>query len=58
MRRSKSRIARPGNAAALAPAIAGLLRFLRTRSMLVFVVYRVALGALLFALLLAGVIQP
>jgi undecaprenyl-diphosphatase len=39
-------------------AIAGLLRFLRTRSTLVFVAYRIALGLLLFALLGAGVLQP
>jgi undecaprenyl-diphosphatase len=39
-------------------AIAGLLRFLRTRSTLVFVVYRVALGLLLFGLLSAGVLEP
>ncbi len=39
-------------------AIAALLRYLRTRTTLVFVVYRLALGALLFALLGAGVLQP
>jgi len=39
-------------------AIAGLLRYLRTRTTLVFVVYRVALGALLLGLLSAGVLQP
>lgn len=39
-------------------AIHGLLRFLRTRSTLVFIVYRVALGALLLGLLSAGVLQP
>lgn len=39
-------------------AIAGLLRFLRTRTTLVFVVYRVALGGLLLALLGAGVLSP
>ncbi len=39
-------------------AIWGLLRFLKTRSTLVFVVYRVALGAALIALLRAGVLQP
>jgi undecaprenyl-diphosphatase len=39
-------------------AIAGLLRFLRTRSTLVFVVYRVALGLALFGLLSAGVLAP
>ncbi len=39
-------------------AIAGLLRFLRTRSTLVFVVYRVLLGAMLLGLLHQGIIQP
>jgi undecaprenyl-diphosphatase len=39
-------------------AIHGLLRYLRTRSTLVFVVYRVALGALLLGLLSAGVLPP
>lgn len=39
-------------------AIEGLLRFLRSRSMLVFVIYRVALGALLFGLLSAGALEP
>ena len=39
-------------------AIAGLLRFLRTRSMMVFIVYRIALGLTLFALLAAGALQP
>lgn len=39
-------------------AIAGLLRFLRTRTNMVFVVYRLALGALLFALLYLGVLHP
>ena len=39
-------------------AIAGLLRFLRTRSMAVFVVYRLVLGVALIALLKAGVLQP
>jgi undecaprenyl-diphosphatase len=39
-------------------AIAGLLRFLRTRSTLVFVVYRVVLGLALFGLLSAGVLTP
>jgi undecaprenyl-diphosphatase len=38
-------------------AIAGLLRFLRTRTTLVFVVYRIALGVLLLALLEAGVLD-
>lgn len=39
-------------------AIAGLLRFLRTRTTLVFVVYRIALGVLLLALLGGGVLEP
>jgi undecaprenyl-diphosphatase len=39
-------------------AIAWLLRYLRTRSTMVFVVYRVALGLLLIGLLQAGVLQP
>ncbi len=39
-------------------AIAGLLRFLRSRTTMVFVVYRVGLGLLLFGLLAAGVLQP
>lgn len=41
-------------------AIAGLLRFLRNRSTMVFVVYRVVLGAVLLGLLSAGVLtdQP
>jgi undecaprenyl-diphosphatase len=39
-------------------AIHGLLRFLRTRSTLVFVAYRVALGLFLLGLLSAGVLQP
>jgi len=39
-------------------AIAGLLRFLRTRSMLVFVGYRLALGLLLIWLLHRGTLQP
>lgn len=39
-------------------AIAGLLSFLRTRSMLVFVIYRIVLGVALIGLLLAGVIDP
>jgi undecaprenyl-diphosphatase len=39
-------------------SIAGLLRFLRTRSTLVFVVYRVALGLLLFGLLWGGMLSP
>jgi undecaprenyl-diphosphatase len=39
-------------------AIAGLLRYLRTRTTLVFVLYRLALGALLFGLLLTGKLNP
>lgn len=39
-------------------SIAWLLRFLRTRSMNVFVGYRLALGFLLFGLLGAGVLEP
>ncbi len=39
-------------------AIWGLLRFLRTRSTLVFVVYRVLLGGALLALVFAGVVPP
>jgi len=39
-------------------AIAGLLRFLRTRTTAVFIVYRLALGLLLFVLLGRGVIRP
>jgi len=39
-------------------AIAGLLRYLRTRTTLVFVLYRVALGTLLLGLLSAGVLKP
>jgi len=39
-------------------AIAGLLSFLRSRSMLVFVVYRIVLGVTLLVLLSAGVLQP
>jgi undecaprenyl-diphosphatase len=39
-------------------AIAGLLRYLRTRTTLVFVGYRLLMGGLLFALLFAGVLQP
>jgi len=38
-------------------AIAFLLRFLQTHSTLVFIVYRIALGALVFALLGAGAIE-
>lgn len=39
-------------------AIFGLLRFLRTRSTLVFVAYRIALGLALLGLLSAGVLSP
>jgi undecaprenyl-diphosphatase len=39
-------------------AIHFLLRFLQTRTTLVFVVYRVALGALLLGLLAGGVLLP
>ena len=39
-------------------AISGLLRFVKTRSMLVFVIYRIVLGVLLLGLLGAGVLQP
>jgi len=39
-------------------AIAWLLNYLRSRTTLVFVVYRVALGLLLLGLLQAGVLQP
>ncbi|WP_224361442.1 undecaprenyl-diphosphate phosphatase [Hyalangium versicolor] len=39
-------------------AIAWLLRYLRTRSTMVFVVYRVALGLALIGLLQAGVLKP
>jgi undecaprenyl-diphosphatase len=39
-------------------AIAWLIRYLRTRSTLIFVVYRVALGVLLIGLLQAGVLKP
>jgi undecaprenyl-diphosphatase len=39
-------------------AIHGLLRFLRTRSTLVFVAYRVVLGLVLLGLLGAGVLSP
>lgn len=38
-------------------AIKGLLQFVKTRSMFVFVVYRLLLGALLLGLLSAGVLQ-
>lgn len=39
-------------------AIGGLLRYLRTRTTLVFVVYRLLLGALLLALLTSGRLRP
>ena len=39
-------------------AIAGLLAYLRSRTMRVFVVYRIALGVLLLALLGAGFLRP
>jgi len=39
-------------------AIAGLLRYLRTRTMAVFVVYRLLLGVALLALLFTGVLGP
>jgi undecaprenyl-diphosphatase len=39
-------------------AIAWLIRYLRTRTTLVFIVYRVALGLVLIGLLRAGVLQP
>jgi undecaprenyl-diphosphatase len=39
-------------------AIGGLLRYLRTRTTAVFIVYRVALGLLLLGLLHAGRLQP
>jgi len=39
-------------------AIAGLLRYLRTRTTAVFVVYRLLLGGALLALLSAGVLHP
>ncbi|MBI3182340.1 MAG: undecaprenyl-diphosphatase UppP [Myxococcales bacterium] len=39
-------------------AIAGLLRFLRTRTTLVFVAYRIALGAALLLLLQSGALSP
>jgi len=38
--------------------ISGLLRFVRSQSMLVFVVYRIVLGVALLGLLYAGVLQP
>lgn len=38
-------------------AISGLLAFVKTRSMFVFVVYRIALGVLLLGMLSAGVLQ-
>ncbi len=39
-------------------AISGMLAFVRSRSMLAFVVYRIVLGGLLIGLLQAGVLQP
>jgi undecaprenyl-diphosphatase len=39
-------------------AIAGLLKFLRTHSTLIFVVYRVLVGVILIALLAAGILHP
>ena len=39
-------------------AIAWLLRFLRTRSMAIFIGYRIALGVLLFGLLASGKLAP
>jgi undecaprenyl-diphosphatase len=39
-------------------AIGGLLRYLRTRTTLVFVVYRLGLGVLLLALLHTGRLRP
>lgn len=39
-------------------AIAGLLRYLRTRTTMVFVVYRLLLGGALLAMLFAGVLSP
>lgn len=39
-------------------AIAGLLRYLRTRTMAVFIGYRLLLGAALLGLLFAGVLKP
>ncbi len=39
-------------------AIGGLLRYLRTRTTLVFVVYRLALGAVLLAMLHSGRLRP
>ena len=39
-------------------AIAGMLRLLRSRSAVVFVVYRIALAALLLVLLSRGVLKP
>jgi undecaprenyl-diphosphatase len=38
-------------------AVWGLLRYLRTRTTMVFIVYRIALGLLLFGLLGAGVLS-
>jgi undecaprenyl-diphosphatase len=39
-------------------AIAWLLRYLRTRSTMIFIVYRVALGLVLIGLLQAGILKP
>ena len=39
-------------------AIYGLLRFLRTRSTLILVVYRIVAGIALLVLLSTGVLQP
>lgn len=39
-------------------AVAGLLRYLRTRSTLPFVLYRIGMGVLLLVLLYAGLIDP
>jgi undecaprenyl-diphosphatase len=39
-------------------AIGGLLKFLRTHTTLVFVVYRISIGALLIGLLGAGILRP
>ena len=39
-------------------AISGLLRFVKTQSMFVFVVYRIVLAAVIYVLLLTGTIQP
>jgi undecaprenyl-diphosphatase len=39
-------------------AIRGLLTFVKSRSMFVFVVYRIGLGLLLLGMLTAGMLQP